>query len=57
MNNALNDICPYSEYGHDWVAGDMYVHDEDVMSCAEARAVYGETVECRNCDHVYQVHP
>jgi hypothetical protein len=52
-----NDNCPYSEYGHSWEAGMMHVHDEDVESTARARRAFGETVECGQCDHVYQVTP
>jgi hypothetical protein len=30
---------------HVWVAGMMYVHDEDLAGCAAAR-----TVECERCE-------
>ena len=47
-----NDECPESPYGHRWVAGMMYVHDEDVESVAAVRPV-----ECERCEYVYQVKP
>jgi virulence-associated protein VapD len=50
-----NDICPESEFGHRWVAGSMYVHDEDVATVARARQVFRQTVECEKCEHVYEV--
>lgn len=45
------------ECQHSWVAGMMYVHDDDVEDCARARAAFGETVECECCDAIYEVKP
>lgn len=38
---------------HQWVAGMMYVHEEDLEPVALARQVFGETVECETCEEVY----
>lgn len=39
---------------HSWVAGMMYVSDEDVASVAEERAAKGiRPVECETCEKVY----
>jgi hypothetical protein len=39
---------------HSWVAGMMYVHEEDLDTVYAARAARGETIECENCDQVYR---
>lgn len=38
---------------HAWVAGMMYVHEEDLEATARDRAEWGGTVECEKCDMIY----
>jgi hypothetical protein len=38
---------------HSWVAGMMYVHDEDLDAVYAARSARGETIECERCEAVY----
>lgn len=38
---------------HAWVAGMMYVDEQDLDWVARARAKWGETVECEKCDMTY----
>lgn len=42
-----------SECLHAWVAGMMYVHEEDLDSTARERAEWGGTVECEKCEMTY----
>lgn len=39
--------------GHDWVAGMMSVHPEDLETVATARAASGSKVECQACEATY----
>jgi hypothetical protein len=39
--------------GHDWVAGIMAVHPEDLEAVHQARAAHGESIICDTCEAVY----
>lgn len=49
MSTMSNDECPDSEWGHSWIVGMMYVHNDDLESVATRRRV-----ECERCEYVYQ---
>jgi ribosomal protein L24E len=41
---------------HEWVAGMMIVHPDDLEETARARAAFGGKIECTQCDEVYKVN-
>lgn len=52
MNNYE---CEQSVNGHVWVAGMMYVHEEDARQTAIERARFGGHVECEACEQRYDL--
>lgn len=39
--------------GHDWVAGMMHVHPEDLEAVHKARSAKGHDIDCESCDAIY----
>ena len=48
MGDCFFECRCWTECKHSWVAGMMYVHDEDLDDVAAVRKV-----ECEKCDKVY----
>jgi hypothetical protein len=46
-------LSPPEECRHSWVAGIMYVHDEDLDAVYAARQEFGGTIDCEKCEKVY----
>lgn len=51
---SRDEDCPESDIGHNWVAGMMYVSNEDIEQVARARQAAGESApECEYCEATY----